>query len=384
MKRLIPLIFCLFLTGCALSAPNAMVPETAPGSTDVVQTAPTIPTETTPTEAVDPIDQLMGQLSLQEWVGQLLLARCNDETALADIECYNPAGFVLFSEDFEGQTPDTLRQKIAGYQAAAKVPMLLSVDEEGGTVTRISRLSAFRDTRFPSPRQAYSEGGMDSVLAYEQEKCALLSSLGLNVNLGPVCDITDDPNAFMYSRSLGQGVAVTGSYVSSVVSLYRDWRIGSVLKHFPGYGNNIDTHTGIAVDSRSLAQLEQQDLQPFRAGISAGCSAILVSHTIVQSLDPDLPASLSPVVHRYLREEMGFDGVILTDDLYMDAITQQYGVGEAAVMAVLAGNDLLCVTEYQEQYDAILEALYAGRIPFDTLEAAVRRVLEWKQSLGLL
>lgn len=384
MKRLIPLIFCIFLTGCALSAPSAMVPETAPGSTDVAQTAPTIPTETTPTEAVDPIDQLMGQLSLQEWVGQLLLARCNDETALADIACYNPAGFVLFSEDFEGQTPDTLRQKIADYQAAAKVPMLLSVDEEGGTVTRISRFSAFRDTPFPSSRQAYSEGGMDSVLAYEQEKCALLSSLGLNVNLGPVCDITDDPNAFMYSRSLGQGVAVTGTYVSSVVSLYRDWRIGSVLKHFPGYGNNTDTHTGIAVDSRSLAQLEQQDLQPFRAGISAGCGAILVSHTIVQSLDPDLPASLSPAVHRYLREEMGFDGVILTDDLYMDAITQQYGVGEAAVMAVLAGNDLLCVTEYQEQYDAILEALYAGRIPFDTLEAAVRRVLEWKQSLGLL
>jgi beta-N-acetylhexosaminidase len=161
-------------------------------------------------------------------------------------------------------------------------------------------------------------------------------------------------------------------------------KIGSCLKHFPGYGNNADTHTGIAVDSRSLAELESKDLIPFAAGIRAGADAILVSHTIVEALDPDLPASLSPAVHNYLRNTMGFEGVILTDDLVMQAITDVYGAGEAAVLAVLAGNDLLCSSEYTVQYEAVLAAVLEGRIDIDTLNNAVRRVLQWKIDLGLL
>lgn len=141
---------------------------------------------------------------------------------------------------------------------------------------------------------------------------------------------------------------------------------------------------GIAVDSRPMSQLEEYDLIPFAAGIQAGCGAILVSHTIVAALDEDFPASLSPAVHRYLRREMGFEGVILTDDLVMEAITDQYGAGEAAVLAVLAGNDLLCSTDYPVQYEAVLAAVKEGRIDAELLNAAVRRVLQWKQDLGLL
>ena len=160
--------------------------------------------------------------------------------------------------------------------------------------------------------------------------------------------------------------------------------MGSVLKHFPGYGENDDTHTGFARDSRTLEELEQWDLIPFRAGIDAGCGAVLVEHTIVDAFDPELPASLSPEVHRYLREEMGFRGVIVTDDLQMQAITDAYGPEEAAVLAVLAGNDLLCSTDYRIQYEAVLEAVQSGRIPMETLDAAALRVLTWKQNLGLL
>ena len=160
--------------------------------------------------------------------------------------------------------------------------------------------------------------------------------------------------------------------------------IGSALKHFPGYGDNVDTHVGIAVDSRSLEALEGRDLVPFRYGIDAGCGAILVSHTVVEAIDPEYPASLSPAVHRYLREDMGFTGVIITDDLNMQAISDRYGAGEAAVQAVLSGNDILCCTAYEAQYESVLDAVLEGRIPFDTLKSAVRNVLQWKADLGLI
>ena len=188
----------------------------------------------------------------------------------------------------------------------------------------------------------------------------------------------------MYQRSLGQDAVTTGRTISGIVNLMGAHQIGSVLKHFPGYGNNVDTHTGIAVDSRSLAELERCDLIPFAEGIMAGADAVMVSHTIVEALDASLPASLSPAVHTYLRDAMAFTGVIITDDLVMEAITDQYGAEEAAVLAILAGNDLLCATDYRAQYAAVLAAVQDGRIDAATLENAVRNVLEWKTELGLI
>lgn len=387
MRYIALLISMLLLVGCAAplpaedDAPSSTPSQAVPETSDVVQT---VPTEPTPTEAPDPVRQLLNQMTLEERVGQLFFARCQPDTALTDIQIYHLGGFVLFASDFEGQTPDSFREKVAGYQAAASIPLLLGVDEEGGTVTRISRYSAFRSSPFPSPRTSFAQGGMEQVLAVETEKCQLLRSLGINVNLGPVCDISQDSEAFMYARSLGQDAQTTASFVSQTVDIMNQYQIGSVLKHFPGYGNNTDTHTGIAVDTRSLEALESQDLVPFAAGIEADCGAILVSHTIVQALDDTLPASLSPAVHQYLRQEMSFEGVILTDDLVMQAITDQYGAGEAAVMAVLAGNDLLCSTDYAIQYQAVYDAVMAGRIDLDTLNAAAGRVLRWKINLGLL
>ena len=387
MRYVALLISMLLLVGCAAplpaedDAPSSTPSQTVPETSEVVQT---VPTEPTPTEAPDPVRQLLNQMTLEERVGQLFFARCQPDTALTDIQIYHLGGFVLFASDFEGQTPDSFREKVAGYQAAASIPLLLGVDEEGGTVTRISRYSAFRSSPFPSPRTSFAQGGMEQVLAVETEKCQLLRSLGINVNLGPVCDISQDSEAFMYARSLGQDAQTTASFVSQTVDIMNQYQIGSVLKHFPGYGNNTDTHTGIAVDTRSLEALESQDLVPFAAGIEADCGAILVSHTIVQALDDTLPASLSPAVHQYLRQEMSFEGVILTDDLVMQAITDQYGAGEAAVMAVLAGNDLLCSTDYAIQYQAVYDAVMAGRIDLDTLNAAAGRVLRWKINLGLL
>lgn len=379
MKRFFPILLALLLTGCRVSAPQ---PEesTVPEATLPVAAE----TATVPTVSLDPVQELLSSMSLEEKVGQLFLARCDDSVALQDIKTFHLSGFVLFGADFDDQTPESMAQKLRNYQSAAKYPMLMAVDEEGGTVNRISRLKAFRSSPFPSARTSYETGGMEQVLDIEEEKCQLLTSLGINVNLGPVCDMATEPNAFMYARSLGSDAETTGNFVSSTVRLMSAYQVGSVLKHFPGYGNNTDTHTGIAVDNRSLAELESNDLLPFAAGFQAGAGAVMVSHTIVTALDDTLPASLSPAVHNYLRDTMGFTGVIITDDLVMQAITDQYGAGEAAVMAVQAGNDLLCSTEYVTQYDAVLTALLEGRISMDTLDTAVMHVLEWKMSLGLL
>lgn len=379
MKILLIAAICLLLAGCQSTPLPEQVPEPLPSAADL-PTEPTVPT----TEAPDPVGELLDSMTTQEQVGQLFLARCDDVRAIADISAYHLGGLVLFSADFDGHTPDSIREKLSAYQAAAKIPLLLAVDEEGGTVTRISRYPAFREEKFPSPREAYDRGGLGLALVNEEQKCQLLSSLGLNVNLGPVCDIAENQSAFMYHRSLGRSPDETGNFTALTVELMKANGIGSVLKHFPGYGSNDDTHVGIAVDSRSLSQLEDSDLIPFAAGIEAGCGAILVSHTIVEALDSSLPASLSPAVHQYLRREMDFQGVILTDDLVMEAITDQYGAGEAAVLAVLAGNDLLCSTDYITQYEAVLAAVQEGRINADALSHAVRNVLEWKMEIGLL
>ena len=383
-KYLLLILCCLLLAGCGVKSVPAetalpSLPETVPA------TAPTIPETTVPeTTPPDPVRQMISDMSLEQRVGQLFLARCNAETAIQDIQQYHLGGLVLFGEDFENQSMESMRQTIAAYQAVAEKPLLIAVDEEGGDVTRVSRFSAFRERRFSSLRTRYDLGGLEAALAEEDEKCRLLSDLGINVNLGPVCDITTDPAAFMYTRSLGQDAQTTADVTAAIVNLMKDYRVGSVLKHFPGYGNNADTHTGIAVDSRPLSDFESQDFLPFSAGIQAGCGGILVGHILVEALDPELPASLSPAVHRYLREELGFSGVIMTDDLVMQAITDQFGAGEAAVMAVLSGNDLLCSTEYAVQYEAVLQAVLDGRIDIDVLNSAVRNVLEWKISLGLL
>ena len=403
---IILLILMIALYGCAQQSAGSeetTLPSTA--ATAAPTEAPTAPPATEPpTEATAPTtepptdpptdppteppvvltlpEQILQNMTTEEKVGQLFLARCPSYEDLEDVTVYHLGGYVLFGRDFEERTQEEVQDTIASYQAAAKIPMLIAVDEEGGIVCRVS--DYFRDSRFPAPRTLYDQGGLDLVLSIETEKIQLLQAFGINVNLAPVCDVTTDPDAFMYSRSLGQSPEETGRVIAAMVDLMNQSNLGSVLKHFPGYGNNTDTHIGIAVDDRTLDELEAVDLVPFAKGIEAGAGAIMVSHTFVNCLDAELPASLSPAVIGYLRNEMGFDGVIVTDDLVMEAITDLYGAGESAVLAVLAGNDLLCSSEYWIQYPAVLEAVESGRISEEILDAAVLRVLNWKYDLGLL
>ena len=190
----------------------------------------------------------------------------------------------------------------------------------------------------------------------------------------------------MYDRTCGLAASDTSQAVAAQVEAMKSAGIGSVLKHFPGYGSNADTHTGAAVDQRPLEQFLLEDFLPFSAGMEAGgaTTAVLVSHNTMTAVDDQLPASLSPAVHELLREELGFDGVAITDDLAMNAVSDDRFSTPAAVLAVLAGNDLLISSDYAVQIPQVLAAVKDGTIPMERINEAVTRVLLWKEALGLL
>ena len=382
MRRFLALLLTsLLLCGCArqdtspeVSTPDASRVETpAPPPVEIIQPEP------------DPIALLIDGMTLEEKVGQLFFVRCPAENAAEDVTTYHLGGYILFGRDTKDKTANELIQAIASYQDAADIPLLMGVDEEGGTVVRVSSNPHLRSEKFKSPQALYNAGGMEANLANTHEKDVLLSALGFNVNLAPMADLSTDPGDFNYPRTLGQDAETTAGYVSAVVAQMDADGCGSVLKHFPGYGSNVDTHTGIAVDARPLDQFRTQEFLPFSAGFAAAPSAaVLVSHNIVECMDAGLPASLSPAVHAVLRDELGFDGVDMTDDLAMDAVAAYAGDGSVAVMAIEAGNDLVITTDYRTQIPKVIEAVENGTLRQETVDAACRRVLTWKQTLGLI
>lgn len=330
------------------------------------------------------VDTIITHMSVEEKVGQMFFVRCPDEHAVQDVERYHLGGYILFDKDFKNQTPDTVRKTIASYQEKAAIPLLVGVDEEGGDVNRLSRYTAFRAVPFWSSQKLYAQGGFDLIRLDVKDKAQLLKSLGINVNLAPVADVSTDEDDFIYSRSFGKDALQSAAYVREVITSMKENGIGSTMKHFPGYGNNVDTHTGLSVDSRPLEQFEQSDFLPFIAGIEAGADSILVSHNIVNSMDKKHPASLSLKVHEILRNELGFQGVIMTDDLYMDAIKKYYDEDVAAAAALKAGNDLLICSNYRTQIPAVIQAVKNGEISEQQLDDSLRRILKWKAQLGLI
>lgn len=350
----------------------------------VGDTVTALTVEITVPESRTQAEKLLSSMTLEEKVGQLFFVRVPAEEAAQAVAQYHFGGYILFGRDFQDKTREQVRADLQSYQDSAKVPLLLGVDEEGGTVVRASANPDICDEPYWSPRRLYEAGGLDLVLSVERDKIRTLQGLGLNVNFAPVCDITQQEGAFLYDRSLGQDARTTAGYVGRVVSLYGEEGMGCVLKHFPGYGNNPDTHTGIAVDERPYEAFQREDFLPFEAGIQAGAGCVLVSHNIVTCRDGEAPASLSPEWHRVLREELGFTGCIITDDLVMDAIQEYCDASSAAVQAVQAGNDLLCCSDYETQYPAVLAAVESGELSEERIEESALRVLHWKEELGLL
>lgn len=323
-------------------------------------------------------EEKMKTMSFEEKVGQLFLARMDSSSTHSELTSFFPGGYILFARDFEQETKESIADRIEGYQAVSKIPLVMAVDEEGGNVTRVSKYKAFRDSCFPSNQELYQKGGFSLVEEVEKEKISLLKEIGLNVNLAPVADLSLNPEDYIYKRSFGMDASLTSEYIKRVVAINRDDNFASCLKHFPGYGNNVDTHTGVAIDRRSYEDFLQNDYLPFQAGIEERVPMVLVSHNVIQSIDLEYPASLSFKVHQELREKLGFSGLILTDDLAMDAISKYTGDKPSAVMAVLAGNDFIITSNLEDDYKAVMEAFKRKQLPISLLDTAVRRILAFK------
>ena len=389
LAALLTAVFLLSLSACSQEdtppTPNsatATPEEEAPPQVEADE--PPSPTEEE--LAASEIDALLDSMSLEEKAGQLFFVRVPAENAVEDVSAYHLGGYILFGRDTKDKTANELIQTIQHYQDAADIPLLIGVDEEGGTVVRVSSNPHIRSEKFASPQRLYTLGGMEQIIEDTREKDVLLQALGFNVNLAPVADVSTDPGDFIYARSFGQGGTATADYVSAVTGQMTADGMGSVLKHFPGYGNNVDPHTGIAVDQRPMETFASADFLPFLAGFEGGgdLTSVLMSHNIVECMDPVLPASLSLAAHQLLRETLGFDGVVMTDDLAMEAGAAYAEDGAVAVMASEAGNDLMITSDYRTQIPKVIEAVENGTLSEETIDVACHRVLTWKQAIGLL
>lgn len=327
---------------------------------------------------------IIGDMTLQEKIAQMMIVSCHPEVDISDASEYGVGGICYYAFSFEGKTKDQVISMIDGYQDMADIPMLMSTDEEGGTVVRVSLNPNLRAVPFWSPSDLYAEGGMDLVRSDTEEKADLLLSLGINVNLAPVCDVPLSSDNYIYDRCFSTDAQSTAEYISNVVSIMEQKHIGSVLKHFPGYGGSIDTHQYVSYDKRDYSAFENGDFKPFEAGIRNGADCVMVSHNIVTCMDADMPASLSKPVHDILRDDMNFKGVIMTDDLSMDGITEFTDGESAAVAAVVAGNDMLACEDYRGATEAIISAINQGKIKESQIDESVLRILRWKQELGIL
>lgn len=393
-NKIITSVLCIMLailfSSCGTQSENNISSSTTVSTSETTITT-TEPTTTTvePTTNIEEtfdksLDNYISQMTTEEKVGQMFYVRCPDTNALEQINQYHIGGYILFGKDFENKTKEEVTNTIQSYQNKAKIPLLIGVDEEGGTVVRVSSNPNLRESPFLSPKDTFAYGGWDGIINDAEEKAKLLLSLGINVNMAPDCDITSDTNGFMYDRSFSDNVDDVDKFVSTVVSTSKENHLGTVLKHFPGYGNNVDTHTGIAYDNRDYSEFTEKDFKPFISGINAGADCILVSHNIVNCMDKNYPASLSENVHKIIRNQLNFNGVVMTDDLIMDAITQFTGDESAAVIATKAGNDLLCCSSVDTQYPAVLKAVKNNEIPINQINDSVKRILKWKIDLGIL
>lgn len=377
---------CLLCAACSGAGSSDDTPQSS-APPDIISGEETLPTPPPPPPPEAPeltrAKELLAGMSLEEKAAQMFIARCPEADGAALVTRTQPGGYILFGRDFEGKTAEQVTADIESYQSAAKIPLLIGVDEEGGYVNRVSSNPYLREAPFSFQRLLYNKGGVELLVSDTKEKCELLRSLGINVNFAPVCDISTNSQDYIYDRSMGQSAEITSQCIAAIVAEMNAHSVGSVLKHFPGYGSNGDTHKGIIHDKRALESFQKSDFLPFEAGIKAGAGCVLVSHNIVEDIDKDFPASLSPKAHEILRQ-MGFDGVIVTDDLSMGAILDYTDAAGAAVAAVEAGNDLLCCTDYEAQLTAVTEAVKSGRITEERIEASVTRILLWKIKLGIV
>lgn len=325
--------------------------------------------------------QKLKTLSLDEKIGQLLLVRYNEDKAIEDLKKYNFGGFVFFEKDFVSKTEQDVKDMIGSVQKNSKIPLLTAVDEEGGKIVRISSNSALVSEKFKASSELYTTGGLPLIKEDTINKSKVLNNLGLNLNLAPVVDVSTNSSDYIYDRTLKQNTDITASYAKTVIEASKNTGVSYTLKHFPGYGNNSDTHQGSSLDNKSLDDIKKNDLPPFRSGIEAGAEAVLVSHNTVKAIDSSNPASLSTGVHNLLRNDLGFTGIVITDDISMKALDS---ISNTTVNALLAGNDIVITTDYVKSFNEIKDAINNKTLSESLVDKLAFRVLSWKYYKNLI
>lgn len=324
--------------------------------------------------------KLLNSMTLKEKIGQLLLIRTPKIDKIDTIKKYNPAGYILFQRDIKNKTKEELINEISLFQETANIPMFIAIDEEGGTVSRLSTNKNIVKDPFLSPQELYKKGGFEKIREDAIIKINLLKELGINMNLAPVADISTDPTSFIYERSFGKNKNETAKYIKTVLKNQSN-DVSYVLKHFPGYSNNLDTHKGLAIDNRPYKIIKNNDFLPFKVGIKNGANAIMVSHNIITSID-NKPATLSRNIHNILRNELNFNGIIITDDMSMGAI-KKYNTNTPYIDSVLAGNNVIIVTDYIDAYEEIYNAVIEDKITEELISKLVLKTLQFKLNLNL-
>lgn len=315
------------------------------------------------------------EMTIDEKIGQLLLVRVPKTKAKEILQKHQFGGYLFFERDFKNKTKSEVQKMINDFQEISSIPLITAIDEEGGKVSRISSNKNLLETPFKSSQELYKEGGFELIKEDTINKSNILKELGLNVNLAPVVDISTNENDYIYERSLGENYLLTSEYAKTVITASKNTGVSYTLKHFPGYGNNDDSHTDVTVDNRDLNELITKDLLPFQEGINCGAELVLISHNIVTSLDKVNPASLSPSIHNLLRNELGFTGIIITDDIYMGAISN---IENSTLKALISGNDLIITTDYEKSINEIKTALENNIIDENLINKKVLRLLAFK------
>ncbi|WP_095174964.1 MULTISPECIES: glycoside hydrolase family 3 N-terminal domain-containing protein [Blautia] len=380
------------------------VKESKSGSKDIKDAAGAEPgeTDTGPAEIYvssdipQKVKDKVKSMSLEQKAAQLFFVTPEDITQVdaatvagedtkKAYEQYPVGGIVYFSRNIQG--PEQLSGMLAKTQDYAEeiagVPVFLGVDEEGGEVSRVAGNKNFSVTEYESMRAIGDS--KDTSQAYDVGKtlASYLKELGFNIDFAPNADvITNSGNTVIGDRSFGEDPQLVADMASQVVKGLQDNGVSACLKHFPGHGGTIeDSHEGRAYTDKTLEEMEEKELLPFKEGIKADPDFIMAGHiSIPKSLGDNTPASLSEkVLTGLLRDRYGYDGIIITDALNMKAVSGVYSPAEASVKAILAGADMLLMPDdFRAAYNGVLEAVEEGDLSEERIDASVERILRLK------
>ena len=336
------------------------------------------------------IREILDAMTIKQKIGQVMLVRCPQNMQIESMRTYQFGGYVLYEQDFKDENDKPVSAKkaketIAAYSAAPEIAPFIAVDEEGGSVVRASaNKKMFPEGPYASPRDIYNKEGEKGLYKDARKKSERLLGYGINMNLAPVADVVTKKTAMMYDRAIGTDGKTTARLVKGMVAEMDKAKIAAVLKHFPGYGNNADSHKSAVTDKRSINVLRESDFLPFKAGVEAGAAGVMLSHVIQKRIDERMPASLSSKVNKVLRKELEFDGVTIVDDLWM-LKSDDYGLeDDAAVMAISAGNDMMISTAFEQDFTSIYRGVMDKKITESRLDESVSRILRWKLALGII